>query len=61
MTNAEIYGRHIIFQNNFIASMTIILIYGATKTTIIDKVEEKLLQVVGILGVEETHLSLDKV
>ena len=41
--------------------MTIILIYGATKTTIIDKVEEKLLQVVGILGVEETHLSLDKV
>ena len=61
MTNAEIYGRHIIFQNNFIASMTIIPIYGATKTTIIDKVEEKLLQVVGILGVEETHLSLDKV
>ena len=41
--------------------MTIIPIYGATKTTIIDKVEEKLLQVVGILGVEETHLSLDKV
>ena len=31
MTNAETYRRQIIFQNNFIASMAIILIYGVTK------------------------------
>ena len=48
MTNVETYRRHISIQNNFIAPMAIILIYGVTKTTVTDKVEEKLLQVSGI-------------
>ena len=60
MTNAETYRRQIIFQNNFIVSMAIIPNYGATKTVTIDKVEEQLLQLAGISGVKETHLSLNK-
>ena len=60
MTNAETYRRQIIFQNNFIASMAIIPIYGVTKIAITDKVQDKLRQVAGISGIEETHLTLDK-
>ena len=60
MTNAETYRRQIIFQNNFIASMAIIPIYGVTKIAMTDKVQEKLRQVVGISDIEETHLTLDK-
>ena len=40
--------------------MAIISIYGVTKIAMIDKVHEKLRQVAGISGVEETHLTLDK-
>ena len=58
--NTETYRQYIISQKNFIISMTIIPIYGVTKTAIRDKVEEKILQVVDIFGVEETHLSHDK-
>ena len=43
VTNAETYRRQIIFQNNFIASMAIIPIYGVTKTAMTEKVEEKIL------------------
>ena len=61
MTNAETYRRQIIFQNNFIASMAIIPIYGVTKKkAMIDKVQEKLRRVAGISGIDETHLTLDK-
>ena len=60
MTNTETHIRHIIFQNNFIASMSIIPIYRVTKAAMINKVEKKLLHVEYISGVEETHLSLDK-
>ena len=60
MTNAETYRRQIIFQNNFIALMAIIPIYGVTKIAMTDKVQEKLRQVAGISGIEETHLTLDK-
>ena len=60
MTNVETYRRNNIFQNNYIALMVIIPIYGVTKTAMTDKVEEKLLQVAGISGVEDTHLYLDK-
>ena len=60
MTNAETYRQQIIFQNNFIVSMAIIPNYGVTKTVTTDKVEEKLLQLVRMSGVEETHLSLNK-
>ena len=60
MTNAETYRRQIIFQNNFIASMAIIPIYGVTKAAMRDKVQEKLRQVAGISGIEETHLTMDK-
>ena len=42
MTNAETYRRQIIVQNNFIASMAIMPIYGVTKIAMIDKVHEKL-------------------
>ena len=40
--------------------MAIIPIYEVTKTAMIDKVEGKILQVAGVLGVEKTYLSLDK-
>ena len=60
MTNTETYRRQIIFQNNFIASMAIIPIYGVTKLAMNDKVYDKLRQVAGISGIEETHLTLDK-
>ena len=40
--------------------MAIILIYGVTKIAMIEKVHEKLRQVAGISGVEETHLTRDK-
>ena len=42
MTNAETYRRQIIVQNNFIASMAIVPIYGVTKIAMTDKVHEKL-------------------
>ena len=60
MMNSKRYRRQIIFQNNFVASMVIIPIYGVTKTEMVDKVKTKLLQVTDFSGVEETHLSLDK-
>ena len=56
ITNTETYRRQIIFQNNFTASMTTIPINGGTKTAMIDKKEEKILQVTSISEVEETHL-----
>lgn len=40
--------------------MAIIPIYGMTKTTMTDKVEDKLWQVVSISWVDENHLTLDK-
>ena len=40
--------------------MTTIPINGGTKTAMIDKVEDKVLQVTSISEVEETHLSPDK-
>ena len=40
--------------------MAIIPIYGVTKTAMIDKVQDKLRQVAGISGIEETHLTIDK-
>ena len=40
--------------------MDIIPIYGVTKIAMTDKVQEKLRQVVGISGIEETHLTMDK-
>ena len=40
--------------------MAIIPIYRVTKIAMTDKVQEKLRQVAGISGVEETHLTLDK-
>ena len=40
--------------------MAIISIYGVTKVTMTDKVQEKPRQVAGISGVEEIHLTLDK-
>ena len=60
MTNTETHIRHIIFQNNFIASMSIIPIYRVAKAAMINKVEEELLHVEDISGVEETRLFLDK-
>ena len=60
ITNVETYRRQINVQNNFIASMAIIPIYGVTKIAMTDKVHEKLRQVVGISGVGETHLTMDK-
>ena len=40
--------------------MVTILIYGGKKTIMRDKVEGNILQVAGISGVEETHLSHDR-
>ena len=60
MTNTETYRRHIIFQNNFIASMAIIPSYGVTKISMIGKVHEKHRQVVEITRVKKTYLTLDK-
>ena len=40
--------------------MTIIPIHGVTKTAMKDKVEEKLLKVVGISRLEETHVTESK-
>ena len=42
MTNVETYRRQIIFQNNFIASMAIIPIYGVPKIAMTEKLQEKL-------------------
>ena len=53
MTNTETYRLQAIFQNNFIASMAIVLIYGMTTTKMTDKVEKKVLLVAGISGVEK--------
>ena len=53
MTNTETYRPQAIFQNNFIASMAIVLIYGMTRTTMTDKVEKKVLLVASISGVEK--------
>ena len=40
--------------------MAIIPIYGVTKISMTEKVQEKVRQVAGISGIEETHLTLDK-
>lgn len=40
--------------------MTTIPIYDRTKTAIIDKVEELLLQIIGVSSIEETHLYKNK-
>ena len=60
MTNSETYRRTIIFQYNFITTMTIIPIYGVTKIATREKVEENFLQNESISSIEETHLYEDK-
>ena len=54
------YRHHIKIQNSYLASMYILPIHSVTKSALKDKVEEKLLKVVGIPRLEEAHVTKSK-
>ena len=60
MTNTETYRRQIIFRTISLHQWQSFLFYGVTKIAMTKKVQEKLRQIAGISGIEESLLTLDK-